>query len=123
VRYFKNTILLTALIYLIGALSVHMFSKEFAGKLTKVDNSKLIAKGERLYKDRACINCHGAGGNNPTNEDWPNLSGQPQKYLEAQIKDIRDGRRKNGTSAMMAGSIKSVTNDEVYLISLYLSEM
>jgi cytochrome c553 len=64
-----------------ATLLVHLFSKDFAGKLTQEDNGKLIAKGEKLYAERSCKTCHGDGGNKPINEDYPLLAGQPSKVL------------------------------------------
>tara|TARA_B100000700_G_C14972266_1_gene822059 strand:+ start:90 stop:392 length:303 start_codon:yes stop_codon:yes gene_type:complete len=100
-----------------------MIDPEFAGKLSQENDSDLIAKGGNFYKNSSCIGCHGEMGKYPTDSNWPNLAGQPTKYLYQQIVDIRDGNRNNGSSSLMAGSIKNLENEKAYLIALYLSNL
>ena len=122
-KYYKYTVFCITFVAIIGSLSVHMLDHEFAGKLTQEDNSDLIAKGKKLYKNSSCIGCHGKKGKYPTDSNWPHLAGQPAKYLYQQMIDIRDGNRSNGSSSLMAGSIKNLENEKAYLISLYLSNL
>ena len=109
--------------FAIGSLSVHLFDPEFAGKFTMEDNSKLIDKGKVLYAKKGCIACHGKDGNNPIDETYPKIGGQPKEYLNQQIIDIRDGQRMNGGSSLMKASIGRVKDGDAYLIALYLSEI
>ena len=120
-KYYKYTILCITIVTMIGSLSVHLLDPDFAGKLTQEDNTELIAKGKKLYQKSTCIGCHGKNGGNPTNSDWPNIAGQPSKYLYQQMIDIRDGNRNNGSSSLMASSIKNLENENAYLIAIYLS--
>ena len=122
-KYYKYTVFCITFVAIIGSLSVHMLDPEFAGKLTQEDNSDLIAKGKKLYINSSCIGCHGKKGKYPTDSNWPNLAGQPTKYLYQQMIDIRDGNRNNGSSSLMAGSIKNLDNEKAYLIALYLSTL
>ena len=46
-----------------------------------------------------CAACHGGDGNS-INTDWPNLAGQSEKYLLAQLNYFKDGEREN--ALMMA---------------------
>ena len=70
---------------------------------------------EAPAKAVTCIGCHGAGGNSlvPT---FPKLAGQHAKYLEKQLKDFRDGFRKNATMAAFA---KGLTDEEIKDLSAY----
>ena len=120
-KYYKYTIFCITIVTMIGSLSVHLLDPDFAGKLTQEDNTELIAKGKKLYQKSTCIGCHGKSGGNPTNSDWPNIAGQPSKYLYQQMIDIRDGNRNNGSSSLMASSIKNLENENAYLIAIYLS--
>jgi len=122
-KYYKYTVLCLTIAVIIVSLSVHMLDPEFAGKLTQEDNSELIAKGKMIYQKSTCIGCHGKKGKYPTNSEWPNIAGQPQKYLYQQIIDIRDGSRNNGGSSLMASSIKNLENEKAYLIAVYLSSL
>ncbi len=58
-----------------------------------------IARGKT--KAAACIACHGPGGIS-LNPLWPNLAGQKKEYLLKQMRDFRDGRRKDPLMTPMA---------------------
>ena len=55
-------------------------------------------------KAATCIACHGQDGNS-ANPAWPKLAGQHAVYLEKQMKDFRDGKRKDPMMAPMAASL------------------
>ena len=52
-------------------------------------------------KAAACAACHGPQGLSVT-PDAPNLAGQPELYLAAQLKAYRDGTRKHEVMSLMA---------------------
>jgi cytochrome c553 len=56
-----------------------------------------------------CAACHGADGISTTN-DYPNLAGQHQDYLEHALHDYKSGKRKNG---VMAGIIATVNEKDI----------
>lgn len=49
----------------------------------------------------SCAACHGQGGI-AVAPDAPNLAGQPEDYLVAQLKAYRDGTRKHEVMSLMA---------------------
>jgi len=51
-----------------------------------------------------CAACHGADGNS-TNPLWPRLAGQTARYLYLQLKDFKDGRRKDPLMSPMAANL------------------
>jgi len=55
-------------------------------------------------KAATCIACHGANGISG-NDMWPNLAGQKEGYLVAQMKAFRDGQRSNPMMAPMAAGL------------------
>ena len=55
-------------------------------------------------KSATCGACHGPEGISP-NEIWPNLAGQKEGYLMAQLKAFRDGQRSNPMMAPMAAPL------------------
>ena len=67
----------------------------------------------------ACAACHGANGIS-SNEIWPNLAGQKETYLAAQLKAFRDGDRKNPMMAPMAAGLSDadIANLAAYYASL-----
>lgn len=90
--------------------------------------------GKRLYMRKTCMACHGKGGVRSI-QDYPNIAGQPKKYLAKQIKDILSGKRVGGTDktgAMrtqpMVGALVTadgtvrISNDEIKKISAWLSK-
>ncbi|BBP46481.1 hypothetical protein THMIRHAS_18540 [Thiosulfatimonas sediminis] len=70
-------------------------------------------------KAATCVGCHGADGNSMV-PNFPKLAGQHASYLEKQLKDFRDGFRKDATMAPFA---KSLTDDEIKeLAAFYASQ-
>ena len=55
-------------------------------------------------KSATCAACHGLAGISP-NDLWPNLAGQKQGYLVAQMKAYRDGQRVNPVMSPMAAGL------------------
>lgn len=55
-------------------------------------------------KSATCSACHGANGIS-TNDIWPNLAGQKEAYLVAQITAFRGGERKNPMMSPMAAAL------------------
>jgi cytochrome c553 len=51
-----------------------------------------------------CAACHGADGNS-TNPLWPRLAGQNARYLYLQLKDFKEGRRKDPLMSPMAANL------------------
>ncbi len=78
----------------------------------------VAADGEALYKGKGCAGCHAP---NAMGAVGPRLAGQQEKYVLAQFKLIRDGKRASGQSAMMAGAVKNVTDEEAAAIAKYVS--
>ncbi|WP_029407959.1 cytochrome c [Thiomicrorhabdus sp. Milos-T2] len=62
-----------------------------------------------------CVGCHGANGNSVV-PNFPKLAGQHASYLEKQLKDFRDGFRKDATMAAFA---KGLTDAEVKELAAY----
>jgi len=57
------------------------------------------AQGQQ--KSAVCLACHGMAGNS-TNPEWPNLAGQPETYVVAQLKAFKEGTRVNPLMTPMA---------------------
>ncbi len=60
-------------------------------------------------KAAACAVCHGANGLS-TAPDAPNLAGQPEVYLVAQLRAYRSGARKHEVMGVMA---KPLSDDDI----------
>ena len=78
-------------------------------------------KIKTLYSTR-CANCHQSEGQGASGFT-PKLAGQYSMYLKNQILDIRDGRRTNGSSTMMVGIFKTLSDEEIDSIVNYVSKL
>ncbi len=63
-------------------------------------------------KSAACAACHGANGIS-SNDLWPNLAGQKQGYLIAQLKAFRDGQRNNPMMSPMAAPLSDADIEDL----------
>ncbi len=108
---------------------VSMSSKASAEAVKK----KKRHPGKRLYLRKTCLACHGKGGARSI-QNYPNVSGQPEKYIAQQIKDILSGKRvgsndENGAmrTAPMTGALITpegkvrINDEEIKQIANYLS--
>jgi cytochrome c553 len=69
-------------------------------------------------KAEACVACHGNNGNSPSGM-FPSLAGQSDRYIYLQLRDYKEGRRKNPMmSAVAAGLEKQDMKD----IAAYFSK-
>ncbi len=95
-----------------------------AGALMSIGMSSAYAAadGATLYKTKTCIACHGPDGKAPVLPTYPRLAGQNAEYMLNQAKDIKSGARNNGQTAAMKGVMHLVTDDELALITKWLSE-
>ena len=66
-------------------------------------------------KAAMCIGCHGANGNSMV-PNFPKLAGQHASYTAKQLKDFRDGFRKDATMATFA---KGLTDQEIEELAAY----
>ncbi len=101
--FMKNLIVLTVFVS-ISALS----QQTLAGDAT-------IGKS----KAAACAACHGNEGVS-SNSEWPDLAGQQESYLVNQLKNFRDGSRKNTLMSPMAASL---SDDDIANIAAYYASL
>lgn len=66
-------------------------------------------------KAAMCVGCHGANGNSMV-PNFPKLAGQHANYTEKQLKDFRDGFRKDSTMSTFA---KGLTDAEIKELAAY----
>ncbi len=70
-------------------------------------------------KSAVCAACHGSTGISPT-PIWPNLAGQKEQYLLAQIKAFKDGTRQN---AQMAPMVAALSDDDMANLAAYYASL
>lgn len=57
-------------------------------------------------KAESCVSCHGPNGNSPSGL-FPTLAGQTARYINLQLKDFKEGRRKDPVMSPMAAPLSS----------------
>lgn len=62
-----------------------------------------VAAGKK--KAEACAACHGADGNSPAGA-FPSLAGQSARYIYLQLRDYKEGRRKNPMMSAVASGLE-----------------
>lgn len=89
------------------------------------DNGKgpgaTLARGKDLYfKD--CQTCHGENGEGNAAKFYPVLAGQHYKYLVREIRDIRDGKRRNANPKMVK-VVKDYNDADAEAVADYMSRL
>lgn len=79
------------------------------------------ARGKELFK-ADCQICHGENGEGSEKKFYPVLAGQHYKYLVRQIRDIRDGKRRNANPKMVE-VVKDYADADAELVADYMSRL
>lgn len=85
-------------------------------------DAERIAKGKALYEESECVACHGPDGKEPQTE-MPAVGGQKREYIVLQIKEIRDGIRKNGMAESMVPFAQKLNDEQADLVADYLAQI
>lgn len=91
--------------------------------LTTLTSGVVMADGAALYAEKTCIACHGKDGKKTLTPAYPKVAGQNAAYIEAQMKDIKNGVRTNGSSAAMKGVMHLVSDEEIKELAQYISKL
>ena len=70
-------------------------------------------------KSLTCAACHGGKGISPV-ESYPNLAGQKEQYLIAQMIAFRDGARKN---AQMSPMVSGLSDEDIANLAAYYASL
>ncbi len=89
------------------------------------DNGKgpatALARGKDLYlKD--CQTCHGDNGEGNAARFYPVLAGQHYKYMAREIRDVRDGKRRNANPKMVK-VVKDYSDADGDAVADYMSRL
>jgi len=77
--------------------------------------------GEGIYNAKGCYGCHGPkamgdGG-------YPALASKKQSFLIKRLKYFKNGRMKTSKSYLMAPFAKSLSDEDINSLALYLSNL
>jgi len=70
-------------------------------------------------KAAACAACHGVDGNS-TSPQYPKLAGQTARYIYIQLKDFKEGRRKDPQMSPMAANL---SKEDMWAIGAYFESL
>lgn len=89
--------------------------------LVKKGNPKIGADIETVETDEvnACSDCHGERGAEPDREKHPTLAGQVAAYTFKQLRDYKDGSRKN---KKMRDAVERLTDGQMAGLSAWYAE-
>ncbi|UPR53520.1 cytochrome c [Vibrio cyclitrophicus] len=85
-----------------------------------------IELGKELYiapGKGGCATCHGETGNEPVMPMYPKIGGQTEMYLFNQMRDYKHKKRKNGLFVPMEVAMEHYSDQDMRLISKYLSSI
>src|SRR5689334_16076973 len=69
-------------------------------------------------KAQTCFTCHGPNGNS-SNAMYPTLAGQNSRYIYLQLRDFKEGRRKDPQMTPMA---ESLSRDDMLALADFFSK-
>jgi cytochrome c len=87
------------------------------------ENMVMANDGAKLYQTKTCHACHGNDAKTPLLPFYPKLAGQNKEYLIIQMRDIKSGARKNGSSIAMKGIMDMVSDQEIKRIAEWLASL
>ena len=90
-------------------------------------NRETVERGQKLYRGGdqakglpACAGCHGpTGAGIPA--QYPRIGGQFPEYMEAQLKNFREGTRTNDPNKMMRTIALKMTDAEIKAVADYIA--
>ena len=90
-----------------------------APTLAQVPTPKADLAAGKARVEAVCAACHGANGVSVA-DNIPNLAGQRVAYLEAQLRALKSGTRKNAVMNAMAAQLSS---DDIVNVAAYFSSL
>jgi len=110
---------------------MHDIGAYFASKasLPGVADTKLVAKGEALYRggDKvtatpACMACHGPDGRGNPGAGYPQVAGQYADYVTLKLKDWRDGKKwsDDDRGSVMPAVVHGLNDADIAALATYI---
>lgn len=86
-----------------------------------------VALGQKIYRGgniqsgvTACAACHGPAGEGNGPANYPRVAGQSAQYLADQLRNFREGKRKNSPNGMMTDISHRMNDQEIEAVSSYI---
>ncbi len=90
-------------------------------RMVKNGDPAIGAKIETVETEdvNACTDCHGKGGAEPDRDKHPTLAGQVAAYTYKQLRDYKDGSRKN---RLMSEAVERLTDEQLAALAAWYAE-
>ena len=82
------------------------------------DAGKKLAMTKNATTGQACVDCHGAEGNQPIDPTYPKLGGQYADYITHALLAYRKGDREH---ALMSSQAKALTDQQISDLGVYFA--
>lgn len=104
----------------IADIAVYLQNMKIPRDNGKGPGTTLVRAKDLYIKD--CQTCHGENGEGNAAKFYPVLAGQHFKYLAREIRDIRDGKRRNANPKMVK-VVKDYSNADAEAVADYMSRL
>lgn len=84
----------------------------------RVDAGELQASVKGQATGQACVDCHGADGNQPLDPTYPVIGGQYADYLGHALQQYRSGQRDH---ALMSNQAQGLSDQQIADLAAYFS--
>lgn len=92
------------------------------GTVLDLKKAKIIySQGNVLRSLMSCAGCHGHDAKGVTELRIPSLAGQHAGYINSTLREFKSGKRNNDINGQMRKIAVLLTDEEIDMISLYLS--
>lgn len=109
----------------IADLSAYFAAQEAEGGSAP---EEIVERAARLYRGgdperglTSCSACHGPRGDGMGLAAFPDISGNHETYIKAQLEMFRSGERQNDPNEMMRNVASKLTDEDIDLLAKYLS--
>jgi cytochrome c553 len=93
-------------------------AKPATGSSTSARGQVLAAKGDEARRVQGCANCHGPGGIG-FGGVTPYLAGLDRRYLDAALREWREGKRRTDPSLQMNQIGKNLSDSDIKALAAY----
>ena len=84
----------------------------------RIDAGEQAANVKSAATGQTCIDCHGAGGNEPLDPTYPKIGGQYRDYLAHALQAYRDGDRE---PALMSQQAADLSDQQIADLAAYFA--
>jgi cytochrome c553 len=81
------------------------------------------SRGSAEHRVQACLTCHFNRRDAASAPIYPALAGQPERYIAEQLRQFRDGRRRNDIAGTMRAVAARLGDREIEALAAYIASL